>query len=74
MNELLNIVIISIITHDRFPCPNQRYLSADPIEMQAVYEEERAKLLLDISQKNQLLNKTLEELKVCASMIFLWAK
>jgi hypothetical protein len=32
--------------------------------MQAVYEEERAKLLQEISQKNQLLNKTLEELKV----------
>ena len=38
--------------------------SADPIEMQAMYEEERAKLLQDIAQKNQLLNKTLEELKV----------
>ncbi|KAL5253893.1 hypothetical protein ACHWQZ_G013602 [Mnemiopsis leidyi] len=34
-----------------------------PIEMQAVYEEERAKLLQDITQKTQLLNKTLEELK-----------
>eukprot|EP00116_Pleurobrachia_bachei_P011530 sb/3471792/ len=37
--------------------------SADPIEMQGLYEEERAKLILDLNEKSTFLDRTMESLK-----------